>query len=101
MIIEDYLEGRDNLKHVFMLVDFRHKPTSDDVMMYEFLKYYNIPLTIIATKADKVKKNSYLKNKKIILDTFKIEEQELILFSTVTKVGKQEVLEKIENMLES
>ena len=99
MIIEDYLEGRDNLKHVFMLVDFRHKPTSDDVMMYEFLKYYNIPLTIIATKADKVKKNSYLKNKKIILDTFKIEEQELILFSTVTKVGKQEVLEKIENML--
>ena len=99
MIIEDYLEGRDNLKHVFMLVDFRHKPTSDDVMMYEFLKYYNIPLTIIATKADKVKKNSYLKNKKIILDTFKIEEQELILFSTVTKVGKQEVLDKIENML--
>ena len=101
MIIEDYLEVRDNLKHVVMLVDFRHKPTSDDVMMYEFLKYYNIPLTIIATKVDKVKKNSYLKNKKIILDTFKIEEQELILFSTVTKVGKQEVLEKIENMLES
>lgn len=100
MIIEDYLEGRNNLKHVFMLVDFRHKPTSDDVMMYDFLKYYNIPLTIIATKADKVKKNSFIKNKKLITDTFNISEDELILFSTVTKMGKQEVLNKIETMLE-
>lgn len=100
MIIEDYLEGRNNLKHVFMLVDFRHKPTSDDVMMYDFLKYYNIPLTIIATKADKVKKNSFIKNKKLITDTFNISEDELILFSTVTKIGKQEVLNKIETMLE-
>lgn len=100
MIIEDYLEGRNNLKHVFMLVDFRHKPTSDDVMMYDFLKYYNIPLTIIATKADKVKKNSFIKNKKLIADTFNISEDELILFSTVTKMGKQEVLNKIETMLE-
>lgn len=100
MIIEDYLEGRNNLKHVFMLVDFRHKPTSDDVMMYDFLKYYNIPLTIIATKADKVKKNSFIKNKKLITDTFNISEDELILFSTVTKMGKQEVLNKVETMLE-
>ena len=99
MIIEDYLEERENLKHVFMLVDFRHKPTSDDVMMYEFLKYYNIPLTIIATKVDKVKKNSYDKNKKIILSTFGINEEDLILFSTVLKTGKEEVLDKIETMI--
>ena len=99
MIIEDYLEERENLKHVFMLVDFRHKPTSDDVMMYEFLKYYNIPLTIIATKVDKVKKNSYDKNKKIILSSFGINEEDLILFSTVLKTGKEEVLDKIETMI--
>ena len=99
LIIEDYLEERENLKHVFMLVDFRHKPTSDDVMMYEFLKYYNIPLTIIATKVDKVKKNSYDKNKKIILSTFGINEEDLILFSTVLKTGKEEVLDKIETMI--
>lgn len=99
MIIEDYLEERENLKHVFMLVDFRHKPTSDDVMMYEFLKYYNIPLTIIATKVDKVKKNSYDKNKKIILSTFGINGEDLILFSTVLKTGKEEVLDKIETMI--
>ena len=44
LIIEDYLKERDNLKKVFMLVDFRHKPTNDDVMMYDYLKYYNLIL---------------------------------------------------------
>ena len=65
MIIEEYLESRENLKMVFMLIDFRHKPTNDDVLMYEYLKYYNIPVTVVATKSDKVSKNSYDKNKKI------------------------------------
>ena len=100
MIIEDYLEGRDNLRHVFMLVDFRHKPTNDDVMMYEFLKYYNIPVTIIATKLDKVKNNVIAKNKKLILDTLKIDEKDIILFSATKKIGRQEVIEKLETMLE-
>lgn len=99
MIIEDYLEERKNLKHVFMLVDFRHKPTEDDVLMYQFLKYYNIPLTIIATKADKVKKGLYDKNKKILLSTFDITNDNVILFSTVTRLGKQAVIDKMETLL--
>jgi len=99
MIIEDYLESRNNLKNVFMLVDFRHKPTDDDILMYNFLKYYNIPVTIIATKVDKVKKSLHDKNKNLIIKTFDIVENEIILFSTITKVGKQEVLDKIETML--
>lgn len=100
MIIEDYLEGRDNLIHVFMLIDFRHKPTNDDIMMYEFLKYYNIPLTIIATKKDKVKNSAIEKNVKIILDTFNIEKSDLVLFSATKKAGREEVLKRLENMLE-
>lgn len=100
MIIEDYLEGRDNLVHVFMLIDFRHKPTNDDIMMFEFLKYYNISLTIIATKTDKVKTSAIEKNKKIILDTFNIENDELILFSAPKKTGRETVLKKLANMLE-
>jgi len=71
-------------------------------LMYNYLKYYNIPVTIVATKSDKVSKNNYEKYKKLIKDTLNmVDDDELILFSTVTKVGKQEVLEKIENMLES
>ena len=82
-----------------MLVDFRHKPTDDDILMYNFLKYYNIPVTIIATKVDKVKKSLHEKNKNLIIKLFNLDENELILFSTITKTGKQEVLDKIETML--
>ena len=100
MIIEDYLKMRENLKMVFMLVDFRHKPTEDDVLMYNYLKYYNIPVTIIATKCDKVSRNSVEKNKKIIRDTLKmIDEDGLILFSMITKDGKIEVHNKINEIL--
>lgn len=96
MIIEDYLEVRENLKRVFMLVDFRHKPTEDDVLMYNFLAYYKIPVTIVATKADKVKKSAFEKNKYIIIKTLGIKNEDLILFSTITKIGKQDVFDIIE-----
>ena len=100
LMIEDYLKERNNLKMVFMLIDFRHKPTNDDILMYNYLKYYNIPVTIIATKSDKVSKNNYDKNKKILKETLNLEEKDdLILFSAQTKVGKQEVQEKIEKII--
>ena len=102
LIIEDYLKERDNLKMVFMLIDFRHKPTNDDVLMYNYLKYYQIPVTIIATKSDKVSRNSYEKNKKLINDTLKLaEEDNLVLFSTVSKDGKQDAHDIILNYIEN
>jgi GTP-binding protein len=102
LIIEDYLKERDNLKRVFMLIDFRHKPTNDDVLMYDYLKYYNIPVTIIATKCDKVSKNSYDKNKKLVKDTLKLDENDdLIMFSTVDKTGKQDIYDAILNSIET
>ena len=102
LIIEDYLKERDNLKMVFMLIDFRHKPTNDDVLMYNYLKYYNIPVTIVATKSDKVSKNSYDKNKKIIKETLNlIESDDLVLFSSVLKEGKKEVHEKILDIVDN
>lgn len=64
--MEDYLEQRENLKMVFLLIDFRHKPTEDDILMYNYLKHYNIPVTIICTKLDKVNKNSHEKNINLI-----------------------------------
>lgn len=102
LIIEDYLKERDNLKMVFMLIDFRHKPTNDDVLMYDYLKYYNIPVTIIATKCDKVSKNSYDKNKKLIKDTLKLDDHDnLIMFSIVNKMGKQDIYDSILNNIEN
>ena len=98
LIIEDYLESRDNLKAVFMLVDFRHKPTEDDVLMYNYLKYYNIPVILVMTKVDKISKNHYDRNKKIIMNTLNIENDEnMIMFSTINKIGRGETLDKIES----
>ena len=91
LMIEEYLKERPNLKHVFMLIDYRHKPTEDDVLMYDFLKYYNLDITIVATKYDKISKNNRIKQDKLIKDTLKFDDNEFITFSTVTKKGKAEV----------
>ena len=95
LIMEDYLEGRENLKMVFMLIDFRHKPTEDDVLMYKYLKHYNIPVSIICTKLDKVKKNAHEKQINLISKTLEVQKEDLILFSSITKTGKQEAYSQI------
>lgn len=100
LIMESYLESRDNLKMVFMLVDFRHKPTEDDVMMYKYLKYYNIPVTVVCTKTDKVSKNKSESQINTITKTLDISKEDIILFSSVTKQGKQEVYNKLIETLE-
>ena len=98
VIIEDYLKERENLRQVFMLVDFRHRPTNDDILMYNYLKYYNIPVTVVATKSDKVSKNGYDKNIKLIRDSLQmLPGDKIVMFSTVSKIGKQEVHDIIEN----
>ena len=100
MMIEEYLEKRDCLKRVFLLIDFRHKPTEDDLLMYNFLKYYNLPVTVIATKSDKIGGSKKEKNLKVILDTLDlVVGDDLIVFSSVTKLGVKEVLNKIENSI--
>ena len=97
---EAYLKNRDNLKHVFLLIDYRHKPTEDDCLMYEFLKFYNLDITIIATKYDKISKNNRLKQDKLIKDTLKLDEkEEVITFSTITKKGRSEVLSILEKKI--
>ena len=100
LMIEEYLKSRNNLKHVFLLIDYRHKPTEDDVLMYEFLKYYNLDITIVATKYDKISKNNRLKQDKLIKDTLKLsEDDEFITFSTITKKGRSEILEILESKI--
>lgn len=97
LMIEEYLKERKNLKHVFLLIDYRHKPTEDDCLMFEFLKYYNLNITIVATKYDKIGKNGRIKQDKLIKDTLKLSsDDEVITFSTVTKKGRSEVLSIIE-----
>ncbi len=101
MMIEEYLEKRAELKRVFMLIDFRHKPMDDDLLMYNFLKYYNVPVTVVATKADKVTGSKKEKNLKVILETLDlVVGDDLVVFSSVTKLGVKDVIKKIEGLLD-
>ena len=100
MMIEEYIEKRTQLKRVFMLIDFRHTPMEDDLLMYNFLKYYNLPVTVIATKADKVggsKKEKQLRETLKALDL--VVGDDLVVFSSVTKLGVKDVLAKIEGIV--
>lgn len=98
-MIEEYLETRKQLKRVFMIIDFRHKPTEDDVLMYNFLKYYNLPVTIVATKADKVGTSKKEKNKKQITDTLDlVVGDDLVIFSSVSKEGKEIIQKTLEDL---
>lgn len=97
LMMEDYLQNRPNLKQVFLLIDFRHKPTNDDLMMYNFLKHYKIPVTIVATKTDKIGITLQQKQRNLILEDLDlVVGDDFIMFSNVTKLGKKEVYEKIE-----
>ncbi len=95
-IMEQYLVERDQLKKIVLLVDSRHKPTSDDINMYNWIKHYNYEVLVVGTKLDKLKRNDINKNKKIIRDTLKMDKDDkILLISSLNKEGKEEVLEQI------
>ncbi|WP_102274380.1 ribosome biogenesis GTP-binding protein YihA/YsxC [Cytobacillus massiliigabonensis] len=90
-MIETYLTGREQLKAVVQIVDLRHPPSKDDVMMYQFLKHYEIPCIIIATKADKIPKSKWQKHLKIAKETLELDPNDhIILFSSETGQGKDQ-----------
>ncbi len=88
IMIENYIRNRQELKRAFLLVDFRHNPTEDDILMYNFLKYYNIPVTVVATKADKVKNKDRKSNKANIIEKLNLTgNDKLIVTSSESKEG--------------
>ncbi|MFY0998401.1 ribosome biogenesis GTP-binding protein YihA/YsxC [Streptococcus sp. AD045-1] len=99
-MIEEYLTSRENLRAVVSLVDFRHEPSADDVQMYEFLKYYEIPVIVVATKADKIPRGKWNKHESIIKKKLDFDKNDdFIVFSSVNKDGLDAawdaILEKI------
>lgn len=99
-MIERYITGREELKAVVQIVDLRHPPTADDRMMYDFLKHYNIPCIIIATKADKIPKGKWDKHKKIVKETLNMDKNDpLIVFSSEKGLGLEEAWREIEKKM--
>ena len=99
-MIEEYLTSRENLRAVVSLVDVRHEPSTDDVQMYEFLKYYEIPVIVVATKADKIPRGKWNKHESVIKKKLDFDKNDdFIIFSSVNKDGLDAawdaILEKI------
>jgi GTP-binding protein len=99
-IIEPYLLNRPQLKIVVLLVDSRHKPSEDDILMYKWIKHYGHNCLIVATKKDKLKKSEIPKSEKLIRETLELDKADKIMFfSSLNKQGKEELLEVLENEL--
>lgn len=99
-MMEEYFRFRETLRAVLLITDIRHEPTKDDVQMYDYLKYYEIPVVIIATKLDKIPKNkrdSFVKRTRTVLQADP--QDVLIPFSAETGEGKEAAWSAIEKYL--
>ena len=97
--IEEYLVDNKNLKMTFLLVDSKVGPTNDDKLMFNYLKYLNLPITIIGTKADKVGTTKQIAQAKIISKALEIDLSTVILTSAVERRGFDKVLDLINKNL--
>ena len=101
-MINNYLEGSKVLRLVFLLVDIRHTPNSNDIQMYNWCISYGFNPIIIATKEDKIKRAQKAARIQDIKNTLDVEEgTPVIPFSAVTKAGKDEIWEYIDMVYEN
>lgn len=100
-MVENYLVNRDNLRGVVLLIDSRHKPTDDDKLMYNYIKYYHLPILIIATKSDKITKSKWNASKSLIKQTLNLDEEDgYVQYSALKKMGIDDVWQWIDKLLE-
>ena len=99
-MIEEYLNKRETLRGIVMLVDIRHEPGENDRLMYDWLKHYGYDIIIAATKKDKIKRSQIQKQLSLIKNTLKLApEDRLIAFSGETKDGVEELWEELEKLI--
>ena len=98
-LIENYLRTSERLINVFMLVDIRHEPTDDDKMLINYLYTYNIPFTIIATKADKLSRSQQQKCLAVIATSLCVGIKDILVTSASAKTGKDAVLARIDMLI--
>lgn len=101
-MIERYLYTSKNLRAVFLLIDIRHEPGSNDCIMYDWIKSRGYEPIVIATKADKIKRSQIQKQTALVKNTLGMpKESEVFLFSSQTKQGADRIWEKIEGLMQN
>ena len=101
-MIERYLYTSKNLRAVFLLIDIRHEPGSNDCIMYDWIKSRGYEPIVIATKADKIKRSQIQKQTALVKNTLGMpKDSEVFLFSSQTKQGADRICEKIEGLMQN
>lgn len=96
VMIETYLRERQQLVLQLLVIDIRHEPSKDDVLMYEWLKHFEIPTCIVATKADKIPRSKWDKHLKQIKQTLGADKEvPVVLFSSETGLGREQLWDTI------
>lgn len=100
-MIENYIRKRENLINIFVLIDGRHAPQKLDLDFIKNLALWEIPFTLIFTKADKEKQRVVSKNVKLFLENLRTFQQFLpqhFVTSSVKKMGRDKILNLIQEM---
>lgn len=101
-MLEDLILENDKIKTIFLILDIRHEPTEDDVLMYEYLKYYNLPITLVATKMDKIGSTLVNRHLKAIRNKLNLDEKtKIIPISSINNKGIIDVENLISEYLKS
>lgn len=98
-LVEGYLQSSRKLKRVILLLDCRHDPTQDDLLMINYLHLYAIPFTVVLTKSDKLSRTQMGKSRDSILRKIKMTPNDIMEISSLTKSGREEVQQMIERII--
>lgn len=98
-MIEDYLRNNDRIKNLLFLLDIRLEPSADDIKMFEFMVFYNLPFTVVATKCDKLSKAQISIHKQKIATKLKIGIDNIYAVSSEKRNGAEELLTRLEQFI--
>ena len=99
--LDAFFRKKEEIAHVFMLVDARHDPTADDVQMMEYLHYHTLPFTVVLTKADKLSRMKLKEHIRAIAADLYLGVENLLATSAETGYGKMDVLGKIRSVIDA
>lgn len=99
-MMEEYFKNRETLRAVILITDLRHEPTEDDIQMYDYLKYFELPVIVIGTKLDKIPKTKRFKHIKRSKKVLEMDPEDIFIpFSAETSEGKEDVWGAIKSFM--
>jgi len=99
-LMEEYFHERQQLKVCVLIIDLRHGPSKDDLTMLEFVRANGIPVVVVATKQDQCNQSETAKNRKLISEKCNVPAHQIILFSSKTRKGRDELITRIFSYIE-